>query len=126
VARKVKSMYTDPNRIRASDPGTVENNPLWIFHDAFNPDVAWLEEHKDLYRRGQIGDKQIKERLTDVLNELLEPIRARRAEFERNPDFVLDALRSGTARAIETTEITVALAKDKMQQHFFDRSLTLK
>ncbi|HXM07492.1 MAG TPA: tryptophan--tRNA ligase, partial [Candidatus Acidoferrum sp.] len=111
VARKVKSMYTDPNRIRATDPGTVENNPLWIFHDAFNSDVPWLEEHKDLYRRGQVGDKQIKERLTDVLNELLDPIRARRAEFERNPEYVLDALRSGTARAIETTEVTVALAK---------------
>jgi tryptophanyl-tRNA synthetase len=126
VARKVKSMYTDPNRIRATDPGTVENNPLWIFHDAFNSDVAWLDEHKDLYRRGQIGDKQIKERLTDVLNELLDPIRARRAEFERNPEYVLEALRLGTERAIETTEATVALAKDKMQQHFFDRSLTLK
>jgi tryptophanyl-tRNA synthetase len=126
VARKVKSMYTDPNRIRATDPGTVENNPLWIFHDAFNSDVAWLEEHKDLYRRGQIGDKQIKERLTDVLNELLDPIRARRTEFERNPEYVLEALRLGTERAIETTEATVALAKDKMQQHFFDRSLTLK
>jgi tryptophanyl-tRNA synthetase len=126
VARKVKSMYTDPNRIRSTDPGTVENNPLWIFHDAFNSDVAWLDEHKDLYRRGQIGDKQIKDRLTEVLNELLDPIRARRAEFERNPDFVLDALRSGTERAIEATEATVALAKDKMQQHFFDRSLTLK
>jgi tryptophanyl-tRNA synthetase len=99
---------------------------LWIFHDAFNSDVAWLEEHKDLYRRGQIGDKQIKERLTDVLNELLDPIRARRTEFERNPEYVLEALRLGTERAIETTEATVALAKDKMQQHFFDRSLTLK
>jgi tryptophanyl-tRNA synthetase len=125
VARKVKSMYTDPNRIRATDPGTVENNPLWIFQDAFNPDSAWVEEHKDLYRRGQVGDKQIKERLTEVLNELLDPIRARRAEIERNPDSVLEALRSGTERAIETTEATVALAKEKMHQHFFDRTLRL-
>jgi tryptophanyl-tRNA synthetase len=125
VARKVKSMYTDPNRIRATDPGTVENNPLWIFHDAFNSDAAWLDEHKDLYRRGQIGDKQIKERLTDILNALLEPIRARRTEFERNPDSVLEALRSGTERALATTEVTVALAKEKMQQHFFDRTVRL-
>jgi tryptophanyl-tRNA synthetase len=126
VARKVKSMYTDPTRIRATDPGHVENNPLWIFHDAFNPDVAWLEEHKDLYKRGMVGDKQIKERLTEVLNELLEPIRARRAEFERNPDAVLAALRSGTERAIEATEKTVDLAKEKMQQHYFDRKLELR
>jgi tryptophanyl-tRNA synthetase len=125
VSRKVKSMYTDPNRIRATDPGTVENNPLWIFQDAFNPDTAWVEEQKDLYRRGQVGDKQIKERLTDVINALLEPIRTRRAEIERNPDYVLEALRSGTARAIETTEATVALAKEKMQQRYFDRSLKL-
>ncbi|HEY3674396.1 MAG TPA: tryptophan--tRNA ligase [Candidatus Tumulicola sp.] len=126
VARKVKSMYTDPNRIRATDPGTVENNPLWIFQDAFNPDTAWLEEHKDLYRRGQIGDKQIKERLAEILNELLDPIRTRRAEIERNPEFVLEALRSGTVRAVETTEATLALAKDKMQQHFFDRTVSFK
>jgi tryptophanyl-tRNA synthetase len=125
VRRKVKGMYTDPNRIRATDPGTTENNPLWIFHDAFNPDQAWIEEHKDLYRQGLIGDRQIKYRLADVLNDLLEPIRTRRAEFERAPDAVLEALRRGTVKAIEATEATVALAKDAMKQHYFDRSLKL-
>jgi tryptophanyl-tRNA synthetase len=125
VARKVKGMYTDPGRIRATDPGRVEDNPLWIFQDAFNPDTAWVEEHKDLYRNGKVGDKHIKERLTEVLNALLEPIRARRTELEKHPEYVLDALRSGTIRAIAATEVTVDLAKDKMQQRYFQRSLKL-
>jgi tryptophanyl-tRNA synthetase len=125
VRKKVRSMYTDPNRLRATDPGRTEDNPLWIFHDAFNPDAAWVEEHKDLYRRGQVGDSQVKDRLVEVLNDLLSPIRARRAEFERRPDDVLDALRLGTVRAIAATEETVARAKEKMKQHFFDRSLKL-
>ena len=83
VARKVKSMYTDPKRIRATDPGTVENNPFWIFHDAFNPDTAWVEEQKDLYRRGQ-GRRQADQRAANrILNALLDPIRARRTNSKQ-------------------------------------------
>nr|WP_258267252.1 hypothetical protein [Coxiella-like endosymbiont] len=54
------NMYTDPNRLYASDPGTIENNPLWIFHDIFNPDKNWIEEAKQRYREGKIGDVECK------------------------------------------------------------------
>ncbi len=78
VARKVKSMYTDPKRLKATDPGTVENNPLWVFHDTFNPDKQWVEEAKARYRAGTIGDVECKKRLIEVLVALIEPMRERR------------------------------------------------
>src|SRR4051812_18844346 len=89
VQKKVMGMYTDPKRIRATDPGTVENNPLWIFHETFNPDQAWVKDQEEAYRNGQVGDVLIKRRLVDVLNTLIEPIRKRRKEFEQRPDEVL-------------------------------------
>ncbi len=126
VARKVKSMYTDPKRIRATESRNGrKQSALDLSRRVQPPTPPGSKSKKDLYRRGMVGDKQIKERLTDVLNDLLEPIRTRRAEYERNPADVLDALRAGTIRAIEVTEATVDLAKEKMQQHFFDRSLKL-
>src|SRR5258708_15149841 len=95
VAKKVMSMYTDPNRLRASDPGTVENNPLWIFHDIFNPDKAWVEQTKAQYRAGEIGDVTCKKKLIEVLNALLEPIRLRRREYQNDPAQVLQILKNG-------------------------------
>ncbi|HEX4044997.1 MAG TPA: tryptophan--tRNA ligase, partial [Gammaproteobacteria bacterium] len=71
VQKKVMSMYTDPNRLKATDKGTVENNPLWIFHDTFNPDQAWVEEAKNRYRAGTIGDVESKKRLIEVLVALI-------------------------------------------------------
>lgn len=125
VREKIMSMYTDPTRLRATDPGTVENNPLWSLHEAFNSDRAWLEEHQELYRRGGVGDVAVKRKLIDVLNQFLEPIRTRRAELERRPDDVIDALREGTRRANEITEETIARAKQFMRQDFFPRRLAL-
>jgi tryptophanyl-tRNA synthetase len=125
VQKKVMTMYTDPKRLRATDPGTVENNPLWIFHDAFNPDTAWLDEQKEAYRQGKVGDVIIKRRLVEVLNTLLEPIRARRAHFEQHPDDVWDALKRGTIRANAAAEETLALAKAAMKQNYFPRTLKL-
>jgi tryptophanyl-tRNA synthetase len=125
VQKKVMSMYTDPKRIRATDPGTVENNPLWIFHETFNPDQNWVKEQEEAYRNGQVGDVLIKRRLVDVLNTLIEPIRTRRKEFEQKPDDVLDVLRAGTKRANEVAEETLALAKKAMKQDYFPRQLSL-
>ena len=82
-AEKSDGMYTDPKRIRATDPGTVENNPLWIFHETFNPDKAWVAQHQEAYREGKVGDVVIKQKLVDVLNALIEPIRS--AESSTNP-----------------------------------------
>jgi tryptophanyl-tRNA synthetase len=125
VQKKVMSMYTDPKRLRATDPGTVENNPLWIFHETFNPDGAWVRENQDLYRQGKVGDVAIKKKLVEVLNALVEPIRTRRKHFEQRPDDVLDALRTGTRRANAVAEETLQLAKQAMKQDYFTRELKI-
>jgi tryptophanyl-tRNA synthetase len=125
VQKKVMSMYTDPNRIRASDPGKVENNPLWIFHEAFNADQAWVREQEDAYRQGKVGDVAIKKRLVEVLNGLLEPIRTRWKHYNARPGEVLSVLRDGTRRANVVAEETLVLAKKAMKQDFFTRSLSI-
>src|SRR3984885_10162690 len=89
IAKKVKAMYTDPKRLKATDPGTVENNPLWIFHETFNPDKAWVEAAKAAYQAGKIGDMDCKKRLIDVLVALIEPIYRRRQVFENDMGQVL-------------------------------------
>jgi len=126
VQKKVMGMYTDPKRIRATDPGTVENNPLWIFHETFNPDTAWVTEQEAAYRAGKVGDVVIKRKLIEVLNTLIEPIRTRRKQYESRPDDVLDALKSGTRRANELAEETLTLAKKAMKQDYFPRSLRIE
>jgi tryptophanyl-tRNA synthetase len=126
VQRKVMAMYTDPRRLKATDPGTVENNPVWIFHETFNPDRAWVAEGEEAYRQGKIGDVAVKRKLVEVLNTLLEPIRVRRRQYEARPDSVLDALRAGTIRANAIAEETLALAKKALRQDFFERSLQVR
>ncbi|MGC8553386.1 MAG: tryptophan--tRNA ligase [Phycisphaerae bacterium] len=124
VRKKVMSMYTDPNRKRATDPGSVENNPLWIFHEAFNPDVQWVQEAEAKYRAGGIGDVECKKKLVDVLVNLIEPIWQRRQTFERDPGEVWRVLQRGTARANVIAEETLLKAKQAMRQDLLPRSLT--
>jgi tryptophanyl-tRNA synthetase len=119
VEKKIRGMYTDPKRLRATDPGTVENNPLWIFHETFNSDKAWIAEQQDAYRNGKVGDVVIKKKLIEVLNALIEPIRTRRRHFEQRPDDVIDALSRGTMRANAVAEETLYLAKKAMKQDYF-------
>lgn len=119
IARKVKSMYTDPKRLKATDPGTTENNPLWLFHEAFNTDKAWVEEAKARYREGKIGDMECKNRLIDVLVALIDPIYRRRQVFAADPAAVLAILKEGTAKANEITQETLRLAKVAMKQDYF-------
>lgn len=119
IARKVRQMYTDPKRLKATDPGTTENNPLWIFHDAFNQDKKWVEEAKERYRRGEIGDVECKKRLIDVLVDLIEPIHQRRQVLEKDPSEVISILRQGTEKANIVAEETLKLAKKAMRQDFF-------
>ncbi|HMS54106.1 MAG TPA: tryptophan--tRNA ligase [Fimbriimonadaceae bacterium] len=125
VKRKVMSMYTDPSRRRATDPGTVEKNPLWVFLRAFHPDSEWVAEQADLYKLGMVGDVFLKGELIEVLNSLLDPIRERRRHFEQRPSDVIDALRTGTKRANHIAEETLELAKSAMNQNYFGRSLTI-
>lgn len=126
VRTKIMGMYTDPNRLRPTDKGTVENNPLWIFHETFNPDKAWIAEAEDRYRNGQIGDVECKKRLIDVINALLEPMRERRKQFEAQPDYIIQILKQGTEKANVLAEETLRKAKAAMQQDYFnqDRKIT--
>lgn len=127
VQKKVMGMYTDPKRLRATDPGETDpsKNPLWAFHEIFNPDVAWVVEHREMYKNGKVGDVAIKRKLVEVLNTLIDPIRTRRKHYEQRPDDVLDALRQGTSRANAVAEETLALAKAAMKQDYFPRKLTI-
>jgi tryptophanyl-tRNA synthetase len=107
-------MYTDPNRIHATDPGTVEGNPLFIYHDLFNPDTEQVEDFKARYRKGKIGDVEAKKVLSEKLNAFLDPIRERRRALEARPDDVLDILREGARRARPIAQETLAQAREAM------------
>jgi tryptophanyl-tRNA synthetase len=123
VREKVMNMYTDPNRIRATDPGDTENNPLWIFHDAFNPDTTWVEETKALYRDGKIGDVVCKKKLVEVLVQFIEPIRQRRLALAQNLDYIQQVLREGSVRANVVAEQTLWEVKQAIKQDFMPRHL---
>ena len=99
VKKKVMRMYTDPKRIRADIPGTVEGNPVFVYHDAFNPDVAEVEDLKTRYRAGTVGDVEVKQTLARAINIMLDPMRERRAEVLAQPTRVRDILMDGSSRA---------------------------
>jgi len=119
IKQKVMSMYTDPNRLRPTDPGTIENNPLWIFHETFNPDKGWIQEAEERYRKGQIGDVECKKKLIEVLVNLIDPFRLRREVYEQDPGQVLDILRKGTEKANAVANETLLKAKQAMKQDYF-------
>lgn len=119
IAKKIKAMYTDPKRLKVTDPGTTENNPLWIYHDTFNPDKEWVEEAKARYRAGEIGDVECKKKLIDILVSIIGPIQERRVVFEKDPAQVLAILKEGTERANATANETLKLAKIAMRQDYF-------
>jgi tryptophanyl-tRNA synthetase len=106
VERKIRGMYTDPNRIHADVPGTVEGNPVFMYHDAFNPNRAEVEDLKARYRAGTVGDVEVKEKLAAAINALLEPMRARRAEYDQQ-GLIEDILYTGTLRVREETQQTL-------------------
>jgi tryptophanyl-tRNA synthetase len=114
VREKVMRMYTDPKRVRADIPGRVEGNPVFIYHDAFNTDVDEVEALKQRYRRGQVGDVEVKQRLARALNAFLDPIREQRASFEEQPQLVEEILRSGTERMRLEAQGTMELVRDAM------------
>lgn len=119
IKQKVMSMYTDPNRLKATDKGRVENNPLWIFHEMFNSDKAWVAEAEERYRAGTIGDVECKKRLIEVLVALIEPMRARRLDFEKDLHYVKTVLQQGTEKANKVANETLILAKEAMHQRYF-------
>lgn len=107
IGKKVKGMFTDPNHLRVEDPGAVEGNPVFIYLDAFDPDREKLEEMKAHYQRGGLGDSVVKKRLNEVLQALLEPIRKRREEFEKDPTHVMQILKEGTHQANSVAHATL-------------------
>lgn len=129
LKKKVMGMFTDPNHLQVSDPGQVEGNPVFIYLDAFNkdeyfatycPDYTCLDEMKDHYKRGGLGDVKVKKYLLSVLNEELAPIRAKRAEYEKRIPEVYDILREGSMKAEKVAANTLAKVKDAMKINYFD------
>lgn len=108
LAKKVKRMYTDPNHLRVEDPGQVEGNPVFIYLDVFASERAKVQELKDHYSRGGLGDSVVKKYLHEVLEDFLGPIRKRRAEFASDPAEVMRLLRAGSERARERAAQTLA------------------
>jgi tryptophanyl-tRNA synthetase len=108
------SMYTDPNRISADVPGTVEGNPVFQYHDAFNPDKAEIEDLKTRYRAGKVGDVEVKQKLAKALNTFLDPIRERRAKYEATGGLADEVVYDGTMRMREEARATLNAAKKAM------------
>ncbi|MGD1993765.1 MAG: tryptophan--tRNA ligase [Anaerolineae bacterium] len=114
VQEKVFQMYTDPNRVRADIPGRVDANPVFIYHDVFNPDREEVEDLKARYRTGRVGDVEVKRKLARALNTFLDPIRAQRAHYESQPELVEEILAAGSARMRAEARKTMALVREAM------------
>ncbi|MBX6363159.1 MAG: tryptophan--tRNA ligase [Gemmatimonadetes bacterium] len=119
VRQRVMQMYTDPNRVRADIPGTVEGNPVFIYHDLFNPDVDEVEDLKARYRAGRVGDVEVKRKLAAALNAFLEPMRERRARFAAMPHLVDEILHEGNRRVRDVARVTMARVRDAMGLNYF-------
>ena len=114
ITKKVKGMYTDPNHLRVEDPGKVEGNPVFTYLDAFGEDKEKIQEMKDHYSRGGLGDSVVKKYLLENLLSFLEPIRTKRERLEKDPGFVMDLLFKGTEKANEIAHQTLAEVRSAM------------
>ena len=119
VREKVKSMYTDPNRIRATDPGRVDGNPVFTFHDVFNTDTAEVDDLKERYRAGKVGDVEVKAKLMVALERFLEPIRERRARYAADPKAVDEIIHAGSERARAEAKKTLHEVRAAMKLDYF-------
>jgi tryptophanyl-tRNA synthetase len=115
VKKKVRQMYTDPKRVRADTPGTVEGNPVFVYHDAFNTDKAEVEDLKARYRAGKVGDVEVKDKLSRAMNAALEPLRERRAAVLQSPGRVREILFEGSARARKIAVETMERVRDSVK-----------
>lgn len=114
VERKVMGMFTDPKRVRADIPGTVEGNPVFIYHDIFNPDSDEVEVLKERYRAGKVGDVEVKQKLSRALNDFLDPIRERREAYARDPEAVERIIVEGTQKMRDEARTTMGLVRQAM------------
>ena len=115
VNARVRGMFTDPNRIRADIPGRVEGNPVFEYHDAFNPNTAQVDEFKERYRAGKVGDVEVKRALAAAINDFLDPIRERREYYKQRIGLVEDALMSGVGQARTIAAETMVMVRDAMR-----------
>ena len=118
VRKKVMQMYTDPKRIRADIPGTVEGNPVFLYHDAFNPDAAEVDDLKARYRAGKVGDVEVKQKLARAINAMLEPMRERRAKIVARPGFAREVLMEGSRRARAVADETMERVREAVKLRY--------
>ena len=118
VKEAVKHMFTDPNRIHATDPGKVEGNPVFVYHDLFNPNTEEVEDLKKRYVLGKVGDAEVKENLFCALEAFLEPIRERREPYERNRQLVMDLLAEGTRVTRIEAQKTLESVREAMKMKY--------
>ncbi len=119
IAKKVMSMYTDPQHLKVSDPGRVEGNTVFAYLDVFDTNEAEVAALKDHYTRGGLGDVILKKRLIDVLENFIGPIRQRRLDIEKNKDYVIDVLKEGNARTLAVAEQTMKQVRQAMRLDYF-------
>jgi tryptophanyl-tRNA synthetase len=115
VRKKVMRMYTDPKRVRADIPGTVEGNPVFTYHDAFNPNTEEVEDLKARYRAGKVGDVEVKAKLAAALNARLDPVRERRADMMSRPERLKEILFEGSRRARAAAEETMGRVREAVK-----------
>jgi tryptophanyl-tRNA synthetase len=115
VRKRVMSMFTDPTRIHPTDPGHVEGNPVFTYHDVFNPNKTEVDELKERYRKGTVGDVEVKQRLFDALEVFLAPIRARRAEYQAQPSRVYEIIIEGTRKGRALAQATMEEVRTAMK-----------
>jgi tryptophanyl-tRNA synthetase len=120
VTAKVMKMYTDPTRLRATDPGHVEGNPVFMYHDAFNPDTAEVADLKERYTAGRVGDVEVKRKLVAALNTFLDPIRERRAYFAARPNEVREALAKGAEEGRRSARETMDMVHAGLGLNYLD------
>ncbi len=123
VEEKVMGMYTDPNRTSADVPGQVEGNPVFIYHDHFNPDLEQILELKERYKQGKVGDVEVKRKLALAINQFLDPMRARREKYASQSDIVLDILNEGSHRMQIESEETLALVREAMGLQVYQKTI---
>jgi len=114
VEKRVRGMFTDPNRVRADIPGKVEGNPVFIYHDIFNKDHDEVEELKERYRKGKVGDVEVKKKLAKAINETLEPYREKRKEYEEQLGKVREIIHEGSLKAREIAKVNMEEIIEKM------------
>ena len=118
VTKKVRQMYTDPKRIRADIPGTVEGNPVFMYHDAFNTNTAEVDDLKTRYRAGKVGDVEVKTKLAAAMNAMLEPMRERRRAVMSKPDRIREIAVEGSRKARLVAQATMERVREAVKLRY--------